>query len=365
MAEPLKNMYNEQFIETLSAQITAVYPDFDSKSFPQFVFSDGWDDLELKDRMRRISESLFQVLKGSYSEKLKVLIDLSLSLIKEDVDGLWYYMFIPDFVENFGLDYYKESIQSMEHITKLASCEFAIRPFIVRYPETMKQMMKWTKNSDYRVRRLASEGCRSRLPWAMALPEFKKDPTEILPILEELKNDPTDFVYRSVANNLNDISKDNPAVTLRICKNWIGKTKNTDWVVRHACRGLLKQGDPEALLLFGYSDLKGVELSGFNLEGSSVESGGQLNFAFDIRNKSKEPKKLRIEYNIYFMKANGKQAPKIFKVAELELNSGKEATYTKHHSFKPISTRKYYSGEHAIEIVVNGVKMEKLGFDLL
>ena len=104
-------------------------------------------------------------------------------------------------------------------------------------------MLKWSKHKDPRVRRLASEGCRPRLPWAMALPDFKRDPSKILPILEQLKADSDVWVRKSVANNLNDISKDNPELAISIFKKWLGGNKETDWIVKHAARTLLKQGN--------------------------------------------------------------------------------------------------------------------------
>lgn len=95
----------------------------------------------------------------------------------------------------------------------------------------MKQMLVWSKHEHWGVRRLSSEGCRPRLPWAMALPNLKKDPTPIIPILENLKNDPARFVRLSVANNLNDIAKDNPEIVIDLAKKWKGESKEVDWLL--------------------------------------------------------------------------------------------------------------------------------------
>ena len=103
------------------------------------------------------------------------------------------------------------------------------------------------------VRRLASEGCRPRLPWAMALPNLKENPAPIIPILENLKNDPARFVRLSVANNLNDIAKDNPEIVIDLVKKWKGESKEVDWIIKHGCRTLLKQGNPEVMELFGFN----------------------------------------------------------------------------------------------------------------
>ena len=110
--------------------------------------------------------------------------------------------------------------------TKFASSEFAVRPFLDKDPEkVMPYMLKWAEDDDQNVRRFSSEGCRPRLPWAMALAKFKKDPSPILSILEKLKNDDAEFVRKSVANNVNDISKDNPDLVLDICERWYGADK--------------------------------------------------------------------------------------------------------------------------------------------
>ncbi|GAB4407958.1 MAG: hypothetical protein Fur0044_01080 [Anaerolineae bacterium] len=47
--------------------------------------------------------------------------------------------------------------------------------------------------------------------------------------------------------NLNDISKDHPELMLDICEHWYGVTNQTDWMVKHACGGLLKAGNERAL----------------------------------------------------------------------------------------------------------------------
>ena len=163
-------------------------------------------------------------------------------------------MIFPDFVEVYGLDDWEASIPALEEFTQQTSAEFAIRPFIVRYPErTMAQMLEWAGHAHEGVRRLSSEGCRPRLPWAIALSALKADPSPILPILDRLKGDPSESVRRSVANNLNDISKDNPDVVIGVLRRW--QADDTDEMHRltsHALRTLLKAGNLDALALLGY-----------------------------------------------------------------------------------------------------------------
>jgi 3-methyladenine DNA glycosylase AlkC len=78
----------------------------------------------------------------------------------------------------------------------------------------------WAKDENPHVRRLVSEGTRPRLPWTMQLKPFIEDPRPVLKLLEKLKTDPVLMVRRSVANNLNDIAKDNPDLVVKTLRRW-------------------------------------------------------------------------------------------------------------------------------------------------
>jgi len=357
MPEPLKNLYNEEFILSLCHRLTASYQKFDSKIFTQKIFNDEWQDKELKERMRHITENLHQFLPDDYRETLKILKSTS-----QHFSG-FEPMFFPDFVEQYGLDEYTLSISALEHFTKYSSSEFAVRPFIQKYPKKMmKQMKKWARSNNHHVRRLASEGCRPRLPWAMALPDFKKNPNPVIEILELLKNDSSEYVRRSVANNLNDISKDNPEIVIQIAKRWIGDHFNTDRIVKHACRSLLKSGEPQTMKLFGFKKPNHIAIEKLKLQ-KTVTMGGNLKFSFVVRSKKRKLGKLRIEYAIDFMKKNGKQRRKVFMISEVD-RLEREKEIVKEYSFKPISTRKYYPGCHRVVIVINGQELAQKKFQL-
>ena len=113
----------------------------------------------------------------------------------------------------------------------------------------MKKMLQWSKNKNKHVRRLASEGCRPKLPWATKLQIFIDDPSPILPILENLKDDPSKYVQKSVANNLNDILKDNFSIGIEVLKRWANQNPSSQrkWIIKHALRNQLKQKNLEAL----------------------------------------------------------------------------------------------------------------------
>ncbi|MBV1881679.1 MAG: DNA alkylation repair protein [Pseudomonadales bacterium] len=357
MSEPLKNLYDQRLIANLCRQISREYVEFDAEGFSHSVFDEEWDGKELKQRMAHISESLHTFIALDYVDAIQIL-----KSVAPNFSG-FEYMFFPGYIELYGLEDYEESIVALEQVTEFSSSEFAVRPFIKKYGlRMMLQMNEWADSSNYHVRRLATEGCRPRLPWAMALPEFKQDPSPVFPILEKLKNDESEFVRRSVANNLNDISKDNPDVVIEVAKNWLGQTKNIDWVVKHGCRTLLKKGQPEIMDLFGFVKPSHIDVEAFMVP-SEVKMGESLEFSFMLESAMKNLGKLRIEYAIDFKKKNGSQSRKVFKMSEFE-SSLSIKKMRKAHSFRKITTRTYYAGAHGVAVIVNGHELCRKEFIL-
>lgn len=315
------------------------------------------NNLELKARCRKISMSLGMYLPEDYKE--------TLSILEKSVTGFYFAFFFPDFVEVYGQDdvNWDLSISALERNTKYWSSEFAVRAFIIKDEERMMaQMRKWSKHKNEHVRRLASEGCRPQLPWGQAISKFKKDPTPVLPILEQLKTDTSTYVQKSVANNLNDISKTHPDLVISIAKDWYGKNKPTNWIVKHGCRTLLKKGNRDVLALFGYDDTTSINIQDFTLETTSISIGENLTFSFKIL--AKKATKTRLEYGIDYVKSNGKRNRKIFKISEVSLKENEKKSYMKKHSFADVSVRKHYPGIHSITIIINGVEKGKLDFEL-
>lgn len=361
-----KNFFNLNFYEYFIEKIKVPNPDFNKDDFLNDIFCDEWESYELKQRMRHSTICLKKQMPENFEKAADMLIELSDIIINDNKkpDNLMF-IFLPDYIELYGLDHFEKSIEAFEHITKLISCEFAVRPFIIKYKtKMMDTMLIWAKHKNDHIRRLASEGCRPRLPWAMALPEFKKDPSLIIPILQNLKYDQSEYVRKSVANNLNDISKDNPEIAINIFNSWYGENPYTDKIVKHAARTLLKSGNTDVLKLFGYEDNINIKLKNFTIDKETVKVGYDLYFGFDIENNSKEDVLLRIEYKLYFMKSNGKTSPKVFQITEKEFSPGTTSIKRKQH-FKQITTRKYYEGEHHIDIIINGKKYESKYFYLV
>lgn len=362
MSTLLKDRYNNKFFSDLGEGMNKVLKNYDHNAFVKTIHKSPWKKMELKDRMKRIAESLAQILPSDYKKAIIVFKNICDKLRVHKDYGLEF-MFLPEYIEAHGLEYFEESMKAMEKITSLTSCEFAIRPFIIKYPKkSIKRLIKWSKHKDLHVRRLASEGCRPRLPWAIALPDFKKDPKAILPILENLKNDPSEYVRRSVANNLNDISKDNPDTFIKTVKPWLGKNQELDAIVKHGSRTLLKAGDNRVYAMYGITT-KGIEISNLEIP-SAVKIGNKLNFNFEVTNSNKSEKYIRLEYAIYFLLKNGKLSKKVYKISEGSFTKNEHKTIQRFHNFKIITTKKYYPGGHELAIIANGKEIVKKVFKL-
>ncbi|MCH2533205.1 MAG: DNA alkylation repair protein [Bdellovibrionales bacterium] len=356
MAELLKNSFDKKFINTLSLKLDQLDSKFNRKDFTKSFQKQDWEALELKQRIRAISHLMHEHLRGDYKKRLQTLISCS-----EQLTGFQSLVF-PDYVQVYGLDLKNEdlSLSALKELTKYSTSEYAIRPFIKRSPEKlMKTLLQWSKDDNYHVRRLSSEGCRPRLPWGGQLRDFINDPALILPILVELKADPSDYVRKSVANNLNDISKDHPQIALDFAKKHWGQSVPVDRTIKHGLRTLLKSSNTQALKIIGYN-LKSIK----NIKISTTKTVPKnkllkLNISYEVTT----PSTVRVEYKMHFLKANNTYTTKVFKVSEKPHKKGHHSLQT-HYNFKPISTRKYYSGEHFVSAVINGKESDKVSFKL-
>jgi 3-methyladenine DNA glycosylase AlkC len=367
MGSLLKDIYSKAFYNRFCEVVATVNPTFSKQKFLQFIFDADWQQMELKERMRHTTLALHQFLPGNFEKAAKMIMQIITTLRKNGMkeSGIEY-MFLPDYIETYGIDHYDVSVKVMEFITQFTSCEFAVRPFLVKYGEKMiGQMHQWSLHENEKVRRLASEGSRPRLPWAMAVPALKKDPSPILPILEKLKNDPSETVRRSVANSLNDISKDHPAMVTAIAQRWKGISKETDAVIRHACRTLLKQAHPEMMAYYDLAESKGIKLSGFRINTSSVKIGNSLEFSFTVKNTEEKKQTVRLEYAIFYRKHNGQLSRKVFKISERPYRAKEKCEVVRRQSFKNITTRRFYPGPHKVAIIINGKEQKAGNFELV
>ena len=357
MAERLKDMFfTQDSMDAFAEAIRTAYPGFDTVSFKTLVFDDSFEAKEVKDRMSHTTQCLRQTLPASYPDALEILEHAA-----PHVKG-FEALCLPDFIEQYGQDDWDRSLEALGRIGRRITGELAIRPFLAQDPERVLPYLSiWAEDENPHLRRLVSEGTRPRLPWAMALPRFKQDPRMVLPFLERLKGDESEDVRRSVANHLNDISKDNPEIALEVCSRWYGQSENTDRIVKHACRTLLKGGDKRALQIFGYSDPSSMRVDNLRLEAAAFAIGGELRFSYDLHLEAEG--KVRLEYAITYVKARDKQSRKVFKQTENRYSPGAHS-FKRNHSFADMSTRKHYHGTHLLEIIVNGEEKASAQFEV-
>ncbi|KIO51902.1 DNA alkylation repair protein [Flavobacterium hibernum] len=362
----IKDIYSLSFYENFSQAVAEVHPTFDKQKFIDTIYEGDFAQKEWKDRMKHTTVVLHQFMPENFPEAVAA-IDKIINNLKKNkfTDGNLAFIFFADYIEIYGLNDFKTSAKAFVSITQFISCEFAVRPFILKYKEKMiDEMVKWSLHENHHVRRLSSEGSRSRLPWAMAIPFLKKDPASILPILENLKNDPSEYVRRSVANSLNDIAKDNPETVLEIANLWKGLSKETDGIIKHGSRTLLKQGHPKILNHYGLESTN-IELSSFEIKTPIVKIGDYLQFHFHLNNKNEEAKTVRLEYAVHYKKAKGHLAKKVFKISEKIYLPNQLIKVDRNQSFKIITTRVFHTGIHQLSIIINGTESEVLEFELI
>jgi 3-methyladenine DNA glycosylase AlkC len=365
----LKATFDATLARDYAERLSAVYPALDVDSFVGHI-ANRVEGLELKGRVGLFAAVLRDHLPFAYGDALDVLLAALPPELDDDGSGegvgehfeVWP---VAHFVEVYGLADFERSMAALHAITKRFSAEFAIRPYLQQYPDaTLAVLRKWTRDPNHHVRRLCSEGTRPRLPWATHLKALREDPTPVLPILEALKNDPTPYVRRSVANHLNDITKDHPKVALDVLRRWnIEPDEGVRWITRHALRGMIKAGDVEALTLLGYLPPQ-VALFGLGVSPRAITMGESVTLGFSLQSTTDDPQELIIDYVMHFVKANGSTAPKVFKLTTRTLKPGETLEIEKTHTFKPITTRTYYSGEHRVEVQVNGRRLGAACFQL-
>lgn len=365
MAEPLRNHFDHRVPRRIAAQLIDVWSDFPTDRFLADTL-DGYDDLGLMDRGRHIARALRRHLPRSFPEALEILLRSSGDRPgrSEGDGGMASFLYLPhvQFVEIFGLDDFEPSMRALHHLTQRFTGEFAIRPFLEHYPDaTLARLRVWARDPEAHVRRLTSEGTRPRLPWAGRLRRFQADPSPVIEILEMLRDDPEPFVRRSVANNLNDIGKDNPDVLLAVARRWsmdAGDERRA--LVRHALRSLVKAGDAQALEILGYDETDAVELRRVSVEPPIVPVGGAVSIEFELQGTGAATQRLLVDLRVHYVKANGTSSPRVFKLRAVEVAPGESARFAKRLSLADLSTRRHHAGVHRLEALING-RAEPLG----
>lgn len=359
--EPLKEMFNRPFYEKLAKELRKAESGFNSAGFLSEVTL-GIAELSLNQRMRNTSHVLKRHLPDDFGKAIGIL-----KKVIPNMNGGYTNLLFPDYVGVHGLDHFDQSMEALKYFTTYGSSEFAVREFLkLDFNRAIKIMNRWAEDKNHHVRRLASEGSRPRLPWSFKLDEVIKHPHRTQPILELLKADPELYVRKSVANHLNDVSKENSAYMLKLINAWDKSNPHTAWIVKHASRTLIKKGDASSLLVFGFEKNVKVEVKNFKLNKGKLKLGETLKFEFELLSRHKtKSQKLVVDYVIHYVKSSGQLLPKVFKLKEIDLLPSGSEHIQKSQVFKDFTTRKHYRGQHFVELKVNGKSFGKTAFNLV
>lgn len=356
----LKHWFDEARYRRIADDLAELHPGFDRKSFLAHTL-DGLAERSLLQRLRRTSEAMRLTLPESYPRAVAILRKLAPRFQHGFVS-----LALPDYVGLYGLDDFERSMDALRFFTTFGSSEFAIREFLRRdLSRTLAVMETWSRDPDEHVRRLASEGCRPRLPWSFKLRELIADPSPALPILHNLRADPSLYVRKSVANHLNDITKDHPDWVLERIAKWDLTDDRTAWIAKRALRTLIKQGDRRALGVIGAGRKAEVAVETFTLSPGRVQLGSALALSLRLKSVSSRAQKLVVDYAIHYVKQSGATTKKVFKWKETSIDPGESLELIKRQRIQDFTTRKHHPGRHRVEVLVNGEVLGEQAFDLV
>ena len=368
MAEPLKNSFGADVPRTIARMIAAVYPRFDRKAFVRSSL-EGYDALELMPRGWKIAHQLRRSLPDDYEEAVDILLaSLDRKPERTVAQGMVGFLFLPHvfFVAEYGLEHFEASMRAQYVLTQRFTAEFSIRRYLERHQAaTLARLTEWSADSNEDVRRLVSEGTRPRLPWASRLRAFQADPRPVLALLERLKDDPSLYVRRSVANNLNDIGKDHPALLVETASRWmVDATEERRWIIRHALRSAVKRGEAGALDVLGFGEAALVSVGKVRITPQRPAIGSSVAIACEIANPASVAQRLLVDLRVQYVKASGVRNPKVFKLKTVELAPRETVPVRKALSLAQLTTRTHYPGRHAVEVLINGQAYPLGTFDL-
>lgn len=357
----LKEIYSTDFLKSLALTINKYYK-FNTEKFMTDCLQDDWQDLKLMERSNRVIESLHIQFPTDFTQAAKIL-----KQIGPDFTGL-VAICLPNYVAKYGLENWQTSMELLMLLTQYSSAEFAIRPFLIKYPkETSQQMLKWSKSENVDVRRLSSEGIRPRLPWGIRLKQYMNDPTVIMIILNNLISDDKEYVQKSVANNLNDINKDNPEIVIEFAKEYWNQSDSINWVINRGLRTLFKQGNPEVLTLLGYDKNVDQQLKNIQLSSSekTVVIGGAVNMQYRLQTTLKKETPLYVGYRVHYIRQNKTDSYKDFFIKRTNLKGNQPLKGNFNIKWKQLTTRKLYPGKHQIDLLVNSKVVSTVEIELL
>lgn len=355
----MKHWFDAAFYHRSAAALAALHPHFDTARFLAHAL-DRLEQRELMARLHRTAEAFHLALPRPFAEQLAVL-RAHAPTIGHNFVAIWPCAH----VAAHGLDHPALALPALRDLTRHGSAEFAVRPFLARdLTGTLAVFAEWARDPDEHVRRLASEGARPRLPWGQALQALIADPSPTLPLLAALRADDSLYVRKSVANHLNDITKDHPERVLDLVADWDRTDARTAWIVRHALRTLVKRSHPRALALLGAGTTPRLDAT-LALSPRRLRLGGTLELRATLRSTAaRGAQELIVDYVLHYARASGRASEKVFKWKQVRLAPGETLVLAKRQTIRDFSTRKHHAGRHVVELQVNGRRLARATFTL-
>lgn len=340
-------------------EAVAAHAALDVPRFLDSIRAEGIYDQELKARIHTAARALHRLL-PDYPASVGALIAAAPSL------GMWENLVLTEIVQRYGVDHFELSVDALRRLTPHGTGEFAIRPYLNRYTERMLPILHtWTQDDNEHVRRLAAEGTRPRGVWMEHIPAFRADPAPVIAILDRLRADPSLYVRKAVANNLNDISKDNPDIALAVAARWRQDgVPVTDWIVERGLRTLLKAGVGAAHGLVSRPQGAAVAVSAFEVSPSDPVLGSEVLLSANLRSEAAEPLAIALDYRLHFARPSGRSSAKVFQWTRRTLAPGEQLALRTRQHLRDLSTRKHHPGLHRVELMVNGVVVAEARFTL-
>lgn len=365
MAEPLKYLLNDTVPPRIAAMVRRAWRPFDTQAFLREI-EPGYESLELMARGQRIAQALQAHLPQDVPRALRVLVDsmdppMGLDAAGEPDAGDRPYsafLYLPHsmYIGAQGLAHFEAAMAAQHALTQRFTAEFCIRPYLLHHQgATLARLRDWAQDGNAHVRRLVSEGTRPRLPWAPRLPVFQKDPQLALPLLDALKDDPSSYVRRSVANHLGDIAKDHPDLAVGTARTWLqGANAQREALVRHGLRFLIKRGDAGALDALGVGHAVALDVRAARVVPARARIGDKVRIEVELHNSTPQAQRVLADLKVHYVKAHGGAAPKVFKLQTLDIPPGATVAVGKTLSLQQMTTRTHYPGAHQVELVLNG-----------
>ena len=365
MAEPLKYLLNDTVPPRIASMVRRAWRKFDTTAFLQQV-EPGYESLELMARGQRIEQALQTHLPQDVPRALGVLVDsmdpsMGINAAGEPDAGDRPYsafLYLPHsiYIGTHGLPHFEAAMAAQHALTQRFTAEFCIRPYLLHHQgATLARLREWAHDDNAHVRRLVSEGTRPRLPWAPRLPAFQNNPQLALPLLDALKDDPSSYVRRSVANHLGDIAKDHPDLAVGTARTWLqGAPAPREALVRHGLRFLIKRGDAGALDALGVGHAVALDVRAARVLPASARIGDKVRIEAELHNPTSLPQRVLADLKVHYVKAHGGAAPKVFKLQTLDIPPGATVAVGKTLSLQQMTTRTHYPGAHQVELVLNG-----------